>query len=1023
MAATPELVQFLAENLRNLYLGTDDAARRRADHFLQKIQRGPESWALADAILGGRTPFAPRPPDLSADAVSPHAVTFASMTLHCKVSGDLHELSGDQASALRQAALGHLNTWSAQGVPIAVTKKLSLAVAALAVSTSWEGALPHVQQSLQGDDTDIEKACRTRSVAVELLAALPEQCFSKQFNVPLSRREHFNRYLRDASAGVLDVLTSLVAWASGTARQASPQGADRLTVAAFECLSAWISFCDIPPEKLAASPLFAGAFDALDHPKLFEVATDVVVESLRRFNCRDPRCAPLIGLVAPKIMALAPRLERAKQTEDDDEGLGITRLFCEMGEAYLPMIASERDCNQVSITEVLMACTEFPSRKVSQVPFRFWYHLAKAISKLENQETQQKLRQLLKGTYVRLARLCVRLSARTENDVDATADDKDADADDYEAHRQDLFDALGDCCCVVGNQAVLEAIAEELKVAAAPATATCDGVESCLFALRGVADYVGHSDESIVAPALQFVCTLPADWRRARRQGAVLIGAYAKWLKRHPASLQPCVQFLLEELSAETQVPRGRREPSASRAAKAITQLCHRCAVELAAANFVQVRDQIANQVPLKDELSVLEGLGAVVAAAATYEDVVRGTQTLAQPPADALAILAQTEQVDPKAVARELDRLTAVMRCACPRPELLHGPPPELLRRPHPVLEVFAKLWPVFEVVAGRLQASHLVIEKLCRCYKHAMRSCRKHFEPMLDKMMAHLIKALEQGVTQGAGQSAPLSSFVYCCSITITEFGDEARMVPKLLAMVTQVSQACLSLLQSPQAFAEHPDLVEEYFYFASRFLDYCPGSLLGSPLLGHILHSASVGLRVEHREALRGILHFCGEAASAAVLAIKKSGDPLPLALQADGPLEAKDAPRSQEEVDLARAAAQAVRRLLVEQDAGRALVDGLLAALSGDLPAQFLEEGRGSLLGCLWKLRLFCPPEVFARWCGASLEVITANFASTEIAGDLINAVSVDPPRHDAFHDAFVVFARCFQTNKRGRRSHR
>ena len=45
-------------------------------------------------------------------------------------------------------------------------------------------------------------------------------------------------------------------------------------------------------------------------------------------------------------------------------------------------------------------------------------------------------------------------------------------------------------------------------------------------------------------------------------------------------------------------------------------------------------------------------------------------------------------------------------------------------------------------------------------------------------------------------------------------------------------------------------------------------------------------------------------------------------------------------------------------------------------------------------------------------------------STEIAGDLLNAVSVDPPRRDAFHDAFVVFARCFQTNKRGRRrSHR
>ena len=142
---------------------------------------------------------------------------------------------------------------------------------------------------------------------------------------------------------------------------------------------------------------------------------------------------------------------------------------------------------------------------------------------------------------------------------------------------------------------------------------------------------MGHSDNNVIEPALQLTCTLPQDWRRARRQGAVLIGSYAKWLQRHPTTIQPCVQFLLEELSAEVRAPtRRRREPSASRAARALTALCHRCAAELAQANFVQVRDQIVNNVPLKDELSVLEGLGAVVAASATYERVVQGTQMLA---------------------------------------------------------------------------------------------------------------------------------------------------------------------------------------------------------------------------------------------------------------------------------------------------------------------------------------------------------------------------------------------------------
>ena len=80
------------------------------------------------------------------------------------------------------------------------------------------------------------------------------------------------------------------------------------------------------------------------------------------------------------------------------------------------------------------------------------------------------------------------------------------------------------------------------------------------------------------------------------------------------------------------------------------------------------------------------------------------------------------------------------------------------------------------------------------------------------------------------------------------------------------------------------------------------------------------------------------------------------------------------------------------------------------------------GVGSLLGCLWKLRLFCPPLQFTQWCQASLQVATAAFASQEITADLLKAVVVDPPNHQQFAEAFVVFARCFQSKKRasGRR---
>ena len=272
------------------------------------------------------------------------------------------------ARARRRKGTERLNTssefWREGSVPAQV--------AALAVSTSWDGALPHVQGMLQRDGNDASAACRSRAVAVELLAALPEQCFSKGFNVPPSRREHFDKYLRDASAGVLGVLTQLVGWASTDARPADAAGAAKLTSTAFECLRAWISFCDVPAAALAASPLLPGAFDALQHPPLADVATDVIVEALRRYDCRDAAAQPLVAAVAPRVMALVPRLETARRNDDDDAALGLCRLFCEMGEAYMPMICSSADCDQASIVAVMLACTEYPCRKVAQIPLRFW---------------------------------------------------------------------------------------------------------------------------------------------------------------------------------------------------------------------------------------------------------------------------------------------------------------------------------------------------------------------------------------------------------------------------------------------------------------------------------------------------------------------------------------------------------------------------------------------------------------------------------------------------------------------------
>lgn len=52
---------------------------------------------------------------------------------------------------------------------------------------------------------------------------------------------------------------------------------------------------------------------------------------------------------------------------------------------------------------------------------------------------------------------------------------------------------------------------------------------------------------------------------------------------------------------------------------------------------------------------------------------------------------------------------------------------------REHPVAMVVRELWPVLQAVSAQHQSSDQVFEKLNRFFKHAMRTCKDHFEPLL--------------------------------------------------------------------------------------------------------------------------------------------------------------------------------------------------------------------------------------------------------------------------------------------------
>ena len=135
------------------------------------------------------------------------------------------------------------------------------------------------------------------------------------------------------------------------------------------------------------------------------------------------------GVGRPKLdFHTGPRasIRKSKTTEDDDEGLGLCRLFCEMGEAYLPMIASEARLQPSVHCGSADGLYGVPVAESRKSPFGSGTTSRKPSRRRRTRPCNRSFVQLCLLRMSGLARLCVRLSARTENDLDG--EDKDADS-------------------------------------------------------------------------------------------------------------------------------------------------------------------------------------------------------------------------------------------------------------------------------------------------------------------------------------------------------------------------------------------------------------------------------------------------------------------------------------------------------------------------------------------------------------------------------------------------------------------
>lgn len=804
------------------------------------------------------------------DSISSSFKFFAAVTIHSR----LRNTTVPNLPAVRDALVRHLS----QAVDDALRLRLASCVATLAIAMRWTilddlFRLDHADAAAGGGDSN-------RNIILSILKVLPEECANDRY-----AKEEDRIFMRDhliASANV-SVFSFLLL-----------QQHD--IPSTLKILFVWIRFVPLPAD--AMFPMLELIFASLTNVDTVELGTDVLCELFRMYSPAKTDNQNLSNALIRYTLHLP--LEQALSSGNEDICTSYCRIWTELGESYLMMILPESPPSDWNpelpqrLLENILRCSEYPDSEISGMTLYLWYRL---IGDLDQNITDYRWRQELIDLYtrhlLRLVDVCVKIMMRYPDDVEDFAEDM---LEDLERHRLYVEETVEDCCRLLGGHIVLNTIGQSLR--REERSTKWQGTESCLSCLAAIHRFVPSDEAEILPYALLQMPRLadPSHPIALRKTCHMVIGRYAAWLSHHTELLQPLLPILSQGLA----VPE-----TAHSSARAIQELCDHSNAQFSIAEPVLLlfEEWTPGRLKIADELLLLEGV-CKAASRKIADDRSDGRDILtrlAQPMGNRLA----AHLADPNASARwveaELDRLTTLIRT--------------LKSESTPIVELIQSAWPLLELTIQRFPQDCQLAEKTCRFHKHSIRSCGpKAYAPLFDALVKQLVDCFH---------ATRVSSFLYCASICVSDFGNDAKYTDRLNAMLASLSSTAFSMLQELENFTNHPDIVEEYFYLVERVVNYIPGSLTDRIMVSSLVRCATIGMQVDHKGANKGTLKFIASLLS--------------FGLQARGATSP---------------AFNAVEHALTEN--GPMIVRHLIRALSGTLPCYSKE-----IPDIIWKLNTLCP----------------------------------------------------------------
>ncbi|CAI0549559.1 unnamed protein product [Linum tenue] len=803
-----ELQNSVKEALNALYHHPDDAVRMEADRWLQSFQRTLDAWQSHSNL----NCFYQVADNLLHDATSNlETLIFCSQTLRSKVQRDFEELPSEAFRPL-QTSLNTLLKKFHRGPP-KVRTQISIAVAALAVQVPAEdwgdgGIVNWLRDEMNAHPEYIPGF-------LELLTVLPEETFNHKIAARPERRRQFEKELTSQMEVALSILTACLK-------------INELKEQVLEAFASWLrlrhgyafhptSSLDfrVSGSVLAMHPLVHTALSSLNSEFLSEAAVNVVSELIHYTTAKHsggiPVQMPLIQVIVPQVMSLKEQLRDSSKDEEDVKA--IARLFADLGDSYVELIATGSDEPMV-IVNALLEVASHPEYDIASMTFNFWHNLQVFLTRRDSYisygneasaEAERNRRlQIFQSAYESLVSL-VSFRVQYPQDYQNLSIE---DLKEFKQTRYAVADVLIDAASVLGGDAILRIL--YLKLAEAQA---CSGngqnewrpAEAALFCVRAISKYVSTAEAEVMPKIMSLLLELP-DQPQLLQTVCLTMGAYSRWLDAASdglALLSSVIKVLLRGM--------GTSEESAAAAALAFRHICDDCRRKLSgyfddlfSIYHRAVIGEGAFKVTAEDSLHVVEALSMVITELPP-DQAKQALEKLCFPVVAPLQeIISHGPELVGKKHARELtvhiDRLAYIFR---------------YVNHPEAVADAIHRLWPLLKAIFDVRAWEMRTMESLCR-------ACKNFWQI----------------------------------------FGSDPSCALYLKSLIEALFTHTKCLLTNIEDFTLRPDIADDCFLLASRCMRYCPQLFIPSEVFPSLVDCALIGVTVQHREASNSILTFLSD-----------------------------------------------------------------------------------------------------------------------------------------------------------------